>query len=940
MKLTSIKFLNFRKFREETINLTWNFNTIFWLNWSWKTSVTDAIWYALFWSRWNDFTRVSAKWDLVSYFARDIDWNSDFPSKIELNLEINWEWYRIVRVINKWLKKYENDFIQEKEDSIFWPNLELVWPGEVTNYIEKNLLWVDREIFLRSVFAKQKDLLVLSWNASDRKRLINSILWIDMIENLVSVVSDEAKDKKRELKIKKWDLDNFSIDETEKSKKELESQKKEEEKKQKEISDTIKNMSVSFEKIKSEFKLLQEKKDNITKISNNISLIKQKQEKQKNDKSENTSKLVSLVEKEEYFLKNTWIFDTEKNLLQEFSQMQKQEVLFARKMSLEKEISINKDSLREIEEKLKTSPLTPLLSWEGNFDRSNVLGNYFESPNYIKDLAKELRQNETQFEDSLWNILRNRKFNWYKFRRQHPFGRYICDFYSSELNLVIELDWKIHENQKEYDKIRDEIIKTYWVKILRIKNEEFNDLEKLLLKLIEFISPLQKGEGQGVRFYLIESSFESKQKTLQEEVNTLSQNLWTFSSDLLRIKKERDEIKAEKENIASLWENADCPTCKRKLESQYSFLLNSFELLLEEKRKKWKEISEEKQKNDNNLLVKKEEILKLEKEISDFKQNKEKFSKLQSEQAKFEENLSKLNEEFVSLKDVVFDINSFVKLQNDLNEISKKSNELKRLEWEIKLIPEIKSKLENLEIEEKSLEKSLLVEQENLSKIDFKQDEFDEKKKLYDEFYEWFNKKQQELTEINKLIFEFDKKIQIFINQIENYNQTLKSTEVLVENLAYLEVKKQVLKDYSIYLFSYLKPRLEDIASEYFSTMTDFKYTQISIDDDYNIKIDWKIIDLYSGWEQDLANLCLRLALWQNIWLTNTKNHINFLVLDEVLGSQDFIRQNNILIGLKKLEHKFSQIIMISHLEWVKDFSTKLIEVKSIDKDESIIVEY
>ena len=39
-------------------------------------------------------------------------------------------------------------------------------------------------------------------------------------------------------------------------------------------------------------------------------------------------------------------------------------------------------------------------------------------------------------------------------------------------------------------------------------------------------------------------------------------------------------------------------------------------------------------------------------------------------------------------------------------------------------------------------------------------------------------------------------------------------------------------------------------------------------------------------------------------------------------------------------ENKFSQIIMISHLEWVKDFSTKLIEVKSIDKDESIIVEY
>ena len=48
-----------------------------------------------------------------------------------------------------------------------------------------------------------------------------------------------------------------------------------------------------------------------------------------------------------------------------------------------------------------------------------------------------------------------------KFRRQHPFGRYIADFYCDECKLVIELDGKIHDYQKESDAIRDELIKQY-----------------------------------------------------------------------------------------------------------------------------------------------------------------------------------------------------------------------------------------------------------------------------------------------------------------------------------------------------------------------------------------------------------------------------------------------------------------------------------------------
>ncbi len=116
------------------------------------------------------------------------------------------------------------------------------------------------------------------------------------------------------------------------------------------------------------------------------------------------------------------------------------------------------------------------------------------NPSYIIELSKELRKKQTNTEEILWEILRNRKFNNLKFRRQHPIWRYIADFYCDEIKLVIELDWKIHEKQKEYDNIRNEIINNQWINILRFENELiFSDISKLLNSIIPFI-PLPMGE--------------------------------------------------------------------------------------------------------------------------------------------------------------------------------------------------------------------------------------------------------------------------------------------------------------------------------------------------------------------------------------------------------------------------------------------------------------
>ena len=99
----------------------------------------------------------------------------------------------------------------------------------------------------------------------------------------------------------------------------------------------------------------------------------------------------------------------------------------------------------------------------------------------MKDIRRELRKEPTEAEAFLWKILRGKNINGRKFRRQHSIENYIVDFCCAEEKLVIELDGKIHLNQKEMDFERDKRLKELGYNVLRFENERvFRELEKVV----------------------------------------------------------------------------------------------------------------------------------------------------------------------------------------------------------------------------------------------------------------------------------------------------------------------------------------------------------------------------------------------------------------------------------------------------------------------------
>src|SRR5579884_3446127 len=102
----------------------------------------------------------------------------------------------------------------------------------------------------------------------------------------------------------------------------------------------------------------------------------------------------------------------------------------------------------------------------------------------VQQMARSLRREMTPEERILWNALRGHQLAGIGFRRQHPIGKFILDFYAPSHLLVVELDGKWHDTQQEKDQERSAYLQSYGCRVLRFRNEEIRtDLPGVLQRI-------------------------------------------------------------------------------------------------------------------------------------------------------------------------------------------------------------------------------------------------------------------------------------------------------------------------------------------------------------------------------------------------------------------------------------------------------------------------
>jgi exonuclease SbcC len=125
-----------------------------------------------------------------------------------------------------------------------------------------------------------------------------------------------------------------------------------------------------------------------------------------------------------------------------------------------------------------------------------------------------------------------------------------------------------------------------------------------------------------------------------------------------------------------------------------------------------------------------------------------------------------------------------------------------------------------------------------------------------------------------------------------------------------------------------LRPELSELASSFLERLSDGRYTDLQLDDQYNVVVleDQVPKSVISGGEEDLTHLVLRLAISQMI-AERAGQAFSLLVLDEVFGSLDVARRHNVVELLRRLQDRFEQVILITHIESVRDEFDRVILV-------------
>lgn len=405
------------------------------------------------------------------------------------------------------------------------------------------------------------------------------------------------------------------------------------------------------------------------------------------------------------------------------------------------------------------------------------------------------------------------------------------------------------------------------------KNNIEKDIEKINKVIQEYKDKIQSTDAQIEKIQLSMSQFDLE--VIQSEVEALKEATKEYNEMRIEMEKHKSEMThnlKKMENLSKLEYDENCHFCMNNI-----FVKDAIE-------------TKKSIKKDEQILNDLVEKMKTTKEridsLNGSQEQKQKYDDFNSHNQRLQSNKLKLEAEFS---------------QNQVN-LSKLESNLKDIELKINNHNEKESVIQNNEI----LEKEIL----NLSKI--------------------IDLSKDVLNDLNNQIIECNSNIQFYHKQKQNVEESIIKLSQLEDQYKYYEYYlSAVCRDGIPYsLISSAIPKIQDDINNILTQIVDF---QILIHSDgkninayivYDNDRFWPI-ELSSGMEKFISSIAIRTSLINASSLPRP----NFLGIDEGFGALDHSNMSNISILMDYLKTQFKFIIMISHIDSIKDVVDNHIEV-------------
>ncbi len=399
----------------------------------------------------------------------------------------------------------------------------------------------------------------------------------------------------------------------------------------------------------------------------------------------------------------------------------------------------------------------------------------------------------------------------------------------------------------------------------------------------------------------------------------------------------KDRLKLEEIKVAG--KDGTCPTCERKLDDAFELLLTK---LGESSAAAEKTASEAQARTSHleselRMLESKEEALKkkranLDQLLNKMRQAEASIRDKEGELAKVKVRLAKRRQGRTDLGEVRFSDQDYEAITREYGRLKVAHEgylELRSLKTQsehyARDIGDVRAAIKRVVGEEAQYNE--IVEALEPKKVAYESiiKEFDDKTAI-------LNSAKDALRKLGSVRERADSEIAQVRKEIEDIvrvKKTIEKDRKVAEELALLE---DVIVSFKDHLIGRVAPVLSELTSKGLESMTEGRYSSVELDENYEMQIDDQgtayPINRFSGGESDLANLSLRLAISRIIADRTGATPINFLILDEIFGSQDPNRKRSVLTALSRLSTQFRQIFLITHIEDVKDTMNYVIRVE------------
>ncbi|MBN2011561.1 SMC family ATPase [candidate division KSB1 bacterium] len=607
--------------------------------------------------------------------------------------------------------------------------------------------------------------------------------------------------------------------------------------------------------------------------------------------------------------------------------LQDEKVLKERRKEIKNQIAEKKTALKDLEAQLKAAQEKLV----GNRTKFDILSTLRDQHNHLTAQVDKWQHRLVDFENR-------------------------CKQLDVEIKQIDEQQVELEKMQpmlQTYDQVKAEkerldVSSRAYVE-LKAKQDERERATSQLVRLQAELETLQKSlTGVGGMEEQI-ATVDIKVETLEKEREQTRQKLTAAEAELKKIETIGKDLGQRKKNIENIGSDSPCPVCTRPLGEHYDDVVLHFETELNGLRAQYKTYDADKKKSAVRLDELRATIQEINKQRNELVRKQEQFTerskqvdKAKQDVARWEKNLAELEEAIKSIGDVNYDEAGHKQVRVELEKLGTLREQAIKYQEHINRLPAVLHELQDNQTTVKELSADIDAHKKQLTELKFNPEEYDAVKNEMTTLQEDVDKHRELVEASNRTILGWEKDLEKIDADINRQKQLLADIQELQEEIVYLKTLDDHFGTFRRELTGRIRPLIAQRTSELLHLTTNGRYSLLELDDDYNIYLydqsERFPLARFSGGEQDLANLCLRIAISQVVAERAGGRQINFIVLDEIFGSQDASRKELILNTLQKLSTQFRQIFVITHIDDIKDVMPVLISVASNGRDESVAV--